>query len=117
MRKEATEQLVSRVQKHIEDLPEEAVDVRNRLLTKAEYYFSNSSLIWPLHYSAFYLGHVPVLNNDIKLIHFPNNQKYQRFIRNLHSEFHLAGIRLAGRIMGEFLRELAKKREQEGTEG
>jgi hypothetical protein len=45
---------------------------------------------------------------------FPSPLKHQRFLRDLHGDFHLAGIRLTGRIMGEYLREMARRRKEVG---
>jgi hypothetical protein len=97
----------------LEELPEEADNEKESLLRKAKSFFSNSEHVWPLHYPTFFLGHVPILTKDINPSHFSSNRKYQQFIRDIHADFHIAGIRLAGRIMGELLREMAKRRDEE----
>lgn len=95
-------------------LPDEAEPLKTRLLHIAESFFYNNNEIWLLHYTAFYLGHVPEFNSFVKAQYFTSEAKRNKFARELHSEFHLTGIRLAGRIFAEYRREMASQNEERG---
>jgi hypothetical protein len=81
------------------------------LLEAAKYFFYDSDVIWPLHYSMFYLGHVPKLESLISKEAFTNTMTRARFLHNIHGDFHLAGIRLASRIWGMVQKDMARRRE------
>ena len=71
------------------------------LLNIAASYF-NDSTVWPLHITQYYLGHVPKL--DAMSLPAPEWKR-------AHDSFHLAGIQLAGRIYGDYIRTLASHRD------
>jgi hypothetical protein len=77
----------------------------------AKYFFYDSDIIWPLHYSVFYLGHVPKLDLLIAKEAFTNTKTHAQFMHNIHGDFHIAGIRLASRIWGMVQRDMARRRE------
>ncbi|KAJ7916426.1 hypothetical protein B0H13DRAFT_1585254, partial [Mycena leptocephala] len=58
------------------------------------------SPIWPLQYSAFYLGHIPKLDALVPRNHDLSNITHIRLIHHFASDWHTACIRLAGRIWG-----------------
>ncbi|KAJ6566379.1 hypothetical protein B0H19DRAFT_1351815 [Mycena capillaripes] len=59
-------------------------------------------------YSVYYLGHIPRIN---ALVPNTNNNKidHSRLIHHFASDWHTACIRLAGRIWGDWQREMSKK--------
>lgn len=114
MRTEAQKKLISAIST-IKELPEEATHVKESLLEKTKSFLTADTNMWPLHDPTFYLGHVPnSIASDVEVGLFPSPLKHQRFLRDLHGDFHLAGIRLTGRIMGEYLREMARRRKEVG---
>jgi hypothetical protein len=93
------------VEKHL--LSHEAAQC---LIAGAESLFSDDSIAWPLHFSAFYLGRIPDIT---KLLGFEQPTLHSslspsiRLSRDIHSiavEWHTHSIRLAGRIWGQVQR-------------
>jgi hypothetical protein len=109
-RGEASEMLVSRVKREINKNNLEEPYVIG-LLEAAKYFFCDSETIWPLQYSAFYLGHVPILDPLVSGEAFTSTVTRERFMRNIHGDFHLAGIRLASRIWGIIQKDMARRRD------
>jgi hypothetical protein len=66
-----------------------------RLRVAAKFFFCDSEIIWPLHYLAYYLGHVPKLDALVSMDTFTSNILRTHFLHNLHGDFHLLGIWLA----------------------
>jgi hypothetical protein len=78
------------------------------LLVAAKSLFVDSP-IWPLQYSAFYLGHIPKLDALVPRNHDLSNITHTRLIHHFASDWHTACIRLAGRIWGDWQKEMFKK--------
>jgi hypothetical protein len=81
-------------------------ETKENIMVAAKSLFIDS-LIWPLHFSLYYLGQLPNLN---KL--FPENSNInpiqkRRIISHLAAEWHTSSIRLAGRIFGDFQKRMA----------
>jgi hypothetical protein len=110
LRGEATEMLVSRVNRQVDDNKLEELHVMG-LLEAAKCFFCDSDILWPLHYSAFYLGHVPKLDSLVLREALTSTAIHERFLHNIHGDFHLAGIRLASRIWGMVQRDMARRRD------
>jgi hypothetical protein len=110
LRSEAVELVMKRVGKRIEEYDLQESTARG-LLEAAKSFFFDSDALWPLHYSTYYLGHVPQLDPIISVEAFANSTIRARFLFNIHSDFHLAGIRLASRIWGMVQKDMAKRRE------
>lgn len=89
----------------------------SRLLEVAKHFFCDCDIVWLLHYSAFYLGHVPKIDSMVSKEAFTNTTTRARFMHNTHGDFHLAGIRLASRIWGIVQRDMARRREGIMVEG
>ncbi|KAJ6631046.1 hypothetical protein B0H10DRAFT_1773796 [Mycena sp. CBHHK59/15] len=85
----------------------EEVD-RVNLLTTAKSLFSNNELVWPLHYSTYYLGHIPTFDHLIPRAPVSDKLTLTRLAHHLAADWHTASIRLAGRIWGDFQHEMAK---------
>jgi hypothetical protein len=119
MREHAAKRLVEAVENKVDaqEFHEEATLMKQSLLRIAKSYFSNENDVWPLHYSVFYLGHVPDITSIITANLFSTLAKRDKFLRDIHGEFHLAGIRLAGRIFGEYKREDRKADELRKSRG
>ena len=62
LREEAMRLLMSKVEKRIDEYKLKECHVMG-LLETAKLFFYDSQLIWPLHYSVYYLGHVPKLDS------------------------------------------------------
>jgi hypothetical protein len=107
---EATEMLVSRVKRQVDGNKLEELHVMG-LLQAAKYFFCDSEIVWPLHYSAFYLGHVPKLDSLVSREAFTSTTSRECFLCNIHGDFHLAGIHLASRIWGMVQKDMARRRD------
>jgi len=81
------------------------------LLKKAKSLFINCSFTWPLHYTFYYLGHVPLLDSHVPLDAFKNRIQHERFIHNIKGDWHMSSVRLASRIYGQFQKRMAKMRD------
>jgi hypothetical protein len=110
LRDEARGLIVKKVVKHIEEFKLEESQAP-RLLNAAKSFFCDSTNIWPLHYSAYYLGHVPRLDKMVSNKFFSNSSTYTHFLHNLHGDFYLAGIHLASQICGMVQRDMVRRRE------
>jgi hypothetical protein len=115
LRGEARRLIVRRVEKQIEEYKLEESHIMG-LLEAAKSFFCDSDMIWPLHYSVYYLGDVPKLNSLLSREGFTNTMTRARFLHNVHGDFHLAGICLALRIWGVVQKDMAKWREGIGLD-
>ncbi|KAJ7797735.1 hypothetical protein B0H14DRAFT_2389432 [Mycena olivaceomarginata] len=78
------------------------------LLTAVKSLFVDDESIWPLHYSVYFLGHLPKFEHWIPSIKDPDdNIADKRLAHHFAADWHLASIRLAGRIWGNWQREMA----------
>ncbi|RDX46496.1 hypothetical protein OH76DRAFT_1558338 [Lentinus brumalis] len=68
--------------------------------------FSDSSEVWPQHTSRYYLGTMPPLQN---IIRFPDTLDGRRLLTRVVQAWHLASIRLASRIWGEYKRRTSSR--------
>jgi hypothetical protein len=84
------------------------------LLTKAKSLFINCDFTWPLHYSFYYLGHVPPLDSLVPLDAFKSRIHHERFIHNIKGDWYLSSVRLASRIYGRLQKRMAKRRDALG---
>ena len=80
-------------------------------LEAAKCFFCDSEIVWPLHYLAFYSGHIPKLNLLVSREAFTSTATREHFMHNIHGDFHLAGIRLASRIWGMVQKDMARRRD------
>ncbi|KAJ7895328.1 hypothetical protein B0H13DRAFT_1624445, partial [Mycena leptocephala] len=81
---------------------------RKRLLATAKSLFCNDPEVWPLKHSFYYLGHIPPLDPLLPHDIFESRLSRERLLHYFSAEWHLASIRLAGRIFGDYQREMAK---------
>ena len=81
------------------------------LLKTAKSLFSDCSVTWPLHYSFYYLGHIPKLDAHVNPNIFESRLKRERFIHNVSGDWHISAIRLASRIWGKVQKEMAKRKD------
>jgi hypothetical protein len=116
LREEARGMIVEKVEKRIEEYKLQESHV-TRLRDTAKFFFFDSETIWPLHYSTYYLGHVPKLDALVSSDAFMSNVLRARFLHNIHGDFHLAGIRLTSRIWGIVQKDMAKWRDGIIVEG
>ncbi|KAJ7719161.1 hypothetical protein B0H14DRAFT_2412307, partial [Mycena olivaceomarginata] len=63
--------------------------------------------IWPLHYSVYFLGHLLKFEQWIPSTKDPDKIADKRLAHHFAADWHLASIRLAGRIWGNWQREMA----------
>ena len=86
---------------------------KNKLLTKAEYFYSDDSELWPLKESQFYLGHVPKLVEWLsKNCTGASSLMRERLTHGIYCEWHNASVRLASRIFGELQRRATRSWDQ-----
>jgi hypothetical protein len=81
------------------------------ILKIAKHLFLDSREIWPLQESAYYLGHIPELNDELLRTSVPNQITRTRISYGISANWHLASIRLASRIFGQIQRDAARKNE------
>ena len=81
------------------------------LLKAAKLFFEDSTDIWPLYYSTFYLGHVLQLEKLVPVGAATSPLSRTCFLYNVHSDFHLMGIRLTSCIWGMVQRDMARRKE------
>ncbi|KAJ7465629.1 hypothetical protein FB451DRAFT_1041408, partial [Mycena latifolia] len=66
-------------------------------------------LLWPLHYSTFYLGHIPPFNHLMpKKIGNGNTLARTQLAHHIIADWHTTAIQLAGCIWGDWQRKMAK---------
>ncbi|KAJ7491047.1 hypothetical protein FB451DRAFT_1023142 [Mycena latifolia] len=92
-------------------LIEEGVEetARKGLLQAAKSLFRRDDEIWPLKHTFYYLGHIPPLEALLPNDAVDGTIKREKILHHLAADWHLAAIRLAGRIFGDYQREMAKK--------
>ncbi|KAJ7110532.1 hypothetical protein C8R44DRAFT_883670 [Mycena epipterygia] len=112
-RTKATTDVYSRTNNKLAEKGIEEADRVGLLLTAKSLFIDNES-IWPLHYSTYYLGHIPTF--DHLMPRTPASDKLAQIClaHHLAADWHTAYIRLAGRIWGDFQREMAKNTNTRG---
>ena len=110
MREEPRRLLLNKVEKKIDEYKLEESHVIG-LLGAAKLFFYDSDIVWPLHCSAYYLGHVPMLDGLLSTEAFTSAVTRARFLHNIHGEFYLAGIHLASHIWDMVQRDMARRRQ------
>ena len=110
LRDNASEELVKKTIRRIEATGLEEARFAN-LLKTAKLLFSDCPNTWPLHYSFYYLGHIPKLNAIVNQELFTSRLKFERFLHNVSCDWHMSAIRLASRIWGIVQKEMAKRRD------
>jgi hypothetical protein len=110
LRVEAAELIVRRVKRQVHEHKLEESHVKG-LLEAAKYFFCDLDIVWLLHYSVFYLGHVLKLESPISREAFTNTMTHAHFLHNIHGDFHLAGIYLASRIWEVVQKNMVRRRE------
>lgn len=71
------------------------------LLKYAESFYADSENLWTLHISQYFFGHVPSFNAHCSSQVFPSPLIQERFLKNIHDNWHKHSKWLAGRIWGE----------------
>src|ERR1700676_4247423 len=85
------------------------------LLQAAKSLFSDCPNTWPLHYSFYYLGHIPKLDTHVDPDIFMNRLMHKRFLHNISGDWHMSSIRLASCIWGRVQKEMAKRKDLKKT--
>ena len=65
------------------------------------------SILWPLHSSLYYLGQIPSVDKLLSKDPNINDIQRRRITSHLAADWHVASIRLAGRIFGDFQKRMA----------
>jgi hypothetical protein len=76
-------------------------------LTEAKLLFTDACSLWPLHYSAYYLGHVPNFDHLLPPRNDLSKLAFTRLTYHFSADWHTTSIRLAGRIWGNWQKETA----------
>jgi hypothetical protein len=82
---------------------------QTRLLHTVKFLFSDSSTVWPLQSSVYFLGQIPKLDNLLPPLPSINHVTRSRLVHNLAADMHLASARLASRIYGDLQKEITKR--------
>ncbi|KAJ7104689.1 hypothetical protein C8R44DRAFT_640066 [Mycena epipterygia] len=106
-RRKAAEELTKKTELK---LTEQGVEegARKDLLTAVKFMFDYNEQIWPLKHTFYYLGHIPPLDALLPQSVDLTSLKRERLLHHLAADWHLTAIRLAGRIYGDFQREMAR---------
>ena len=110
LREDACGEMMDKTKRKIQAIGLEEVQFTS-LLRTAKFLFSDCAITWPLHYSFYYLGHIPKLDALIDSDIFANRLKCERFIHSVYGDWHMSSIRLASRIWGKVQKEMAKRRD------
>ena len=110
LRGDACREIVEKMRWKIKAIGLEEAQFAGRLKT-AKSLFSDCSVTWPLHYSFYYLGHIPKLDAHVNPNIFESRLKHERFIHNISGDWHMSAIKLASRIWGKVQKELAKRKD------
>ncbi|KAJ7615224.1 hypothetical protein DFH06DRAFT_1013473 [Mycena polygramma] len=80
---------------------------RRDLLATVKSLFTDNESVWPLQYSVYFLGHIPKFDHKIPSVKDPDeNMADKRLAHHLAADWHLTSIRLAGRIWGDWQRQM-----------
>ncbi|KAJ7455737.1 hypothetical protein FB451DRAFT_1048761 [Mycena latifolia] len=114
-REKAREDLVTRMNNKLEEKGIEEAK-HSGLLSIAKSLFVDDSSVWPLHYSTYFLGHIPKFDHTMPTKVGEDGERLarMRLTHHIASEWHTACIRLAGRIWGDWQRDMAKKNDTRG---
>ncbi|KAJ7157539.1 hypothetical protein C8R43DRAFT_883185, partial [Mycena crocata] len=113
-RKQAAEDLHRRTNNKLAEKGIEEVD-RTGLLFTVKSLFSDVPSVWPLQYSAYYLGHIPKFDHLLPKRTASEDKMIQtQLAHGLAADWHTASIRLAGRIWGNWQKEMARKTDTRG---
>jgi hypothetical protein len=90
-------------------------NARKELRSLAEILFVDNDR-WPAGQSQYFLGHIPVikmksLQEDFRREPVDPGNNATTTAQKIHSELHIAAIRLAGRIYGDYARNTAKEKD------
>ena len=97
LRRDACREIVEKTIQKIEAVGLEEAHFQS-LLHTAKSIFLDCLVTWPLHYSFYYLGHIPKLDAHVDPNIFDNRLKRERFIHNISGDWHHAhGGRFRGR--------------------
>ncbi|KAK6988969.1 hypothetical protein R3P38DRAFT_2572315, partial [Favolaschia claudopus] len=83
---------------------------KTRLLYVAKSLFRDDGS-WPLGHSLYYLGQLPNLDMAFPPSQTSDELSRRKLLHHLAADWHLASIRLAGRIFGCLQREMAVRRD------
>ena len=73
------------------------------LLTKAEFFYQDDPVSWPLKESHYYLGHVPKLSALLPQSS-GNRLMWERMIHGIYCDWHNTSVQLTSRIFSELQR-------------
>jgi hypothetical protein len=76
-------------------------------LAEAKLLFTDNCSLWPLHYSAYYLGHVPNFDHLLPTRANLSKLAFMRLAYHFSADWHTTSIQLAGRIWGNWQKETA----------
>ncbi|KAJ7694633.1 hypothetical protein B0H17DRAFT_931520 [Mycena rosella] len=107
-REKATEGLIIKTTMKLDEKGVEET-ARERLLKAAKSLFARDDTVWPLKHVFYYLGHIPPLDRLLSKGAVESSITRERLLHHLAAEWHMTAIRLAGRIFGDYQREMSKK--------
>lgn len=107
-RSKELDSLISNVKRRLDNAAFQPSD-QAIFIQSAKYLFSDSKSVWPLHSTAFFLGHIPKLEPLLPPLPTNNLLTRSRLIHNLAADMHLASVRLTSRIYGDLQKEMTKR--------
>ena len=102
------ESLTSSIKMRLDDAGLEPCD-QAPLMRTVKSLFSDSSIVWPLQSSFYYLGQIPKIQPLLSPLPMMNSVTRSRLIHNVATDLHLSSARLASRIYGDLQKEINKR--------
>ena len=108
MRIKQLDSLITSIKKRLDDAGLDPGD-QTRLLHTVKFLFSDSSIVWPLQSSVYFLGQIPKVEILLPPLPTISPVTRSRLVHNLATDMHLASARLASRIYGDLQKEITRR--------
>ncbi|KAJ6517940.1 hypothetical protein C8R47DRAFT_1205037 [Mycena vitilis] len=107
-RSKVTAELLQRTRAKLAEKEIEEVEAPN-LLEAVKSIFVDDETVWPLKYSVYFIGHLPPIEPLIPIHPNLTTLTRSRLAHTFAADWHTAAIRLAGRIWGDWQRQISQK--------
>ena len=107
-RDDATDEVLKKTKLKLETLLSNVEpSIHKNIMKYAKSLFLDDHSIWPLKVTQYYLGQVPNVNPVIEDIPDVTTLQRRRITSHVASDWHIAAVRLAGRIFGDVQKRMA----------
>jgi hypothetical protein len=108
MRSKQVDSLITSITRRLDDAGLDTLDL-TRLMHSVKFLFSDSSIVWPLQSSVYFLGQILKVDALLPPLPSMNPVTRSRLVHNLATDMHLASACLASRIYGDLQKEITKR--------